>query len=154
MRFVAGGRELYQTKGARGNMTKYMCNYGGCGRMVDEPHSYCELHRALGKQDDMRKADAKATRKPFAERVRGENDWMYHTPQYRKARAVVLARDGCCVLCGSTSSLTADHYPPAQPGCSLDDFCDPDRMRTLCRDCHNRISGSDGGKRKGCDIPQ
>jgi 5-methylcytosine-specific restriction endonuclease McrA len=115
--------------------------------MVNAPNTYCEAHAKAGAAEDMRKADARAARKPFAERVR-ENEWMYHTPQYKKARAYVLNRDGCCVLCGSTERLTADHNPPARPGCTLDDFCDPEGMRTLCKKCHDALSGYDGGKRQ------
>ena len=59
--------------------------------------------------------------------------------EWRKVRAMVIARDGGqCVRCGSTENLTVHHTSYAAP-------LDPGTCECLCRECHGRVSGGQQG---------
>lgn len=86
-----------------------------CGRAID-PDSTCERCGT---------PHGKARRATYASRT------------WRRISAEVIARDGCCQVCGSTEDLTAHHrrYPALS---SADAAC-------LCRSCNGR----EGALRQG-----
>lgn len=64
-----------------------------------------------------------------------EANWgFYRSHAYRKWRKAVIDRDGCCVLCGTTEQLQADHIKPRSQYPELG--LDLDNGRCLCKPCH------------------
>jgi len=70
-----------------------------------------------------------------ARRLRRRRSSGRNTQAWTRLVAAAIARDGCCVVCGSTEDLTGDHI--RTPARSLAD------VRVLCRK-HN---SADGGRR-------
>lgn len=62
----------------------------------------------------------------------------------QRAMKAVIARDGCCLRCGSTEDLTA-HLDPELGGQHTED---PDDYTTLCRSCHGRVDGRRAHRRE------
>ena len=65
------------------------------------------------------------------QRLSGRN-----TNAWKRLKAEAFARDGGCVLCGSTHDLTGDHL--RYPAVTVDD------VRTLCRSCNGRLGQAKG----------
>ncbi len=55
-------------------------------------------------------------------------------PGHAALRAHVIARDGACRMCGSTSDLVADHVLSRRNGGSHH----PDNLQALCSPCNSR----------------
>ena len=67
----------------------------------------------------------------------------YQQHAWRSLSALVVARDGACVDCGSTGPfLMADHVIPRAEG-GADH---PANLQTRCAGCHQR---ADAGRRRG-----
>ena len=64
---------------------------------------------------------------------------FYSTPEWRRVRDAVRARDGECLMCGTTVNLTVDHVVPIARAPDL--ALEPANLRTLCRRCHGRVDG-------------
>jgi 5-methylcytosine-specific restriction enzyme A len=72
---------------------------------------------------------------------------FYNSTAWQKTRAAVRARDGGCVVCGTTiSPLDVDHVIPwtERPDLAFD----PANLRTLCRLHHNRKTARRRTKRR------
>ena len=83
------------------------------------------------------KATAKPPqRSPEGLARRAEHQRIITSPQWRKVAAMVKARDGGCVRCGTTANLTVHHTVKARR--ATDPF-DPDLCITLCRSCHGAV---------------
>jgi 5-methylcytosine-specific restriction endonuclease McrA len=64
-------------------------------------------------------------------------DRFYSSTAWKRTRAAVRARDGGCVVCGTTTGpLDVDHVIPWAQRPDL--AYDPANLRTLCRLHHNR----------------
>jgi len=78
------------------------------------------------------------------------SDPFYRTAEWRRLRAIVLARDPVCRTprCGRPSSHV-DHVTPRREGGSDD----PLNLRGLCESCHNRRTADGNGRLRaiGCD---
>lgn len=64
---------------------------------------------------------------------------LYGTARWQRVRKRVFQRDGYrCSRCGLAGVLEAHHDPPLakRPVISVDEFYNPDRIKTLCRACH------------------
>ena len=61
-----------------------------------------------------------------------------NTAAWKRLAAVVKARDGCCLDCGTTHDLTV-HLHPDLAG--QHDLATPDDCLTLCRSCHGAREG-------------
>ena len=59
------------------------------------------------------------------------------TRRYRKLRAYVIRRDGCCQRCGGQDQLECHHVIPVAAG-GLDL---PSNLRTICKQCHDQLHG-------------
>lgn len=128
MRFVAGGRELYQTKGARGNMA--LCK--DCNTPALPGEKYCAMH--------VKYADQRKPTKPRAENVRPmyagaerPNEAFYHSTEWRKMSSDWIGAHPECVVCGATDNLVCDHIeaPRGDPVLQRDG----NNLQTLCRSC-------------------
>lgn len=59
---------------------------------------------------------------------------IYHRPEWRRVRRVILDRDGYrCRACGKAGILEVDHRIPLRAGGAP---YDPDNLQALCRGCH------------------
>ncbi len=59
---------------------------------------------------------------------------MKFPPRWKDLCAAVMARDRCCILCGSSELLEFDHEPEIQDG----GMASLATVRVLCRPCHER----------------
>ena len=59
------------------------------------------------------------------------------TSQWRKLRAMIIARDHVCQLCGAEENLHVDHIVPR----ALGGTDEPDNLRVLCRRCNLARNG-------------
>ncbi len=57
----------------------------------------------------------------------------YQQRGWRQLSRVCVKRDGCCLVCGSTERLTANHIQPRRLGGS--DHLD--NLMTMCGSCHS-----------------
>ena len=62
---------------------------------------------------------------------------LYDSARWQKLRAIVRARDGACVRCGTTANLSVHHIDGDWRNNTMSNLV------TLCRRCHGR---ADGGK--------
>jgi 5-methylcytosine-specific restriction protein A len=93
------------------------------------------LHQGKGKCPT-HVAQTRAT----ADQARRPQGNPYNSAGHRRFRAVVLARDPICVICGLAASTIADHHPTERRdllAAGLDPN-DPARGRGLCATCHNK----------------
>jgi len=65
---------------------------------------------------------------------------LYNSARWQKLRAIVRARDGACVRCGTTERLSVHH----RNGDHTDNRME--NLETLCLRCHGE---TDGGKAAG-----
>ena len=106
---------------------KRPCNKPGCPNLTDRKDGYCEQHAGWGhriyKQCRMDKAE----------------QGLYQSAQWRKLRALKLARDPLCEPC-----LKADWIKPAelvhhrQPIKQGGDPFAWDNLESICVSCHNK----------------
>lgn len=73
---------------------------------------------------------------PQAQARKAQHQQVVGSSRWKRTRATVKARDGACLLCGSTSNLEVHHVTPARE--SADPF-DVDDLVTLCQACHARV---------------
>ena len=58
------------------------------------------------------------------------------TTHWRKIRALIIKRDGCCQICGTEENLTVDHVIPRRLG-GTDELWN---LQVLCK-MHNSMKG-------------
>jgi 5-methylcytosine-specific restriction enzyme A len=106
------------------------CGRRGCSSLADGNTAYCQKHQRQAWQSSGRDTNASA-----AERGYG-SDW-------RAIRGRVLARDKfTCQICGAHNANNVDHIRPKH----LDGTDEESNLRTLCKDCHQVKSSSEGGR--------
>lgn len=112
-----------------------------CGSMVAPPPSgpsLCDRCRERRPRPARRATGDRRTNLTTIAR-RKASQRFYSTAAWRRVRDAVRNRDGECLMCGSTASLTVDHVVPIARAPDL--ALDPDNLRTLCRRCHGRVDG-------------
>lgn len=90
-------------------------------------------------------------RKPFEREV--NNFKLYNSHKWRKLRKMFLEKFPLCVACKKNGSIVkatvVDHIKRYVKG---DDFYDENNWQPLCESCHNKKSGSEGGRRRGTGL--
>ena len=115
---------------------KTVCRRLGCGALVPKP-GLCDVHLAESRkqQNDQR-----------AER-HDPTDKFYHTSQWRRLRASVLAATPLCRACESSGRIVAavlvDHIVPVKVGGSIWDAAN---LQPLCNACHEAKSVAEGSR--------
>ena len=110
---------------------KHLCSYPSCGCIIDNK-GFCQEHKHLQQV----KVE---TAKPFSTATRSSPE-LYATTRWKKIRKLVLTRDKHqCIKCGSTIKLSIHHVIPHKG--SLELFYNVDNLITLCKTCHNAITG-------------
>ena len=105
---------------------KRPCRHPGCPNLSDGV--YCEQHRKEWGHDALRGGSA----------IRG------YDASWRKARALFLRQNPLCSECRRNGTLTpatvVDHIVPHRGDKEL--FWDQQNWQPLCKDCHDRKTGS------------
>lgn len=123
-------------------MKKYLCKYPGCSRLVDTPHTYCDIHVKIGGLEDMRKADARSAAIPFAE-ARRTNEEMYHG-KWKRFSAAYRKRHPICEIEGCGSPSESVHHISNDPEYFFDEY----NLIAVCALHHNSLSAIEANKRK------
>lgn len=71
---------------------------------------------------------------------RGTDHARQYGRRWRLLRAMILARDPVCTLCGTAAATEVDHITPRHQG--GDDS--EDNLRGVCGPCHARKTGQEG----------
>ncbi len=108
-------------------MSKLYCCYVNCRNFRIAGKRYCEKHKHL--EYDPTK------RKPFIGAKRS-NEGLYNTARWKKLRAYILKRDGCCYKCGSIEKLQVHHKIAARNDEEL--FFNPANCVCICFSCHSK----------------
>lgn len=90
--------------------------------------------------------------RPFAtaRRVAGS---LYQTSRWTQtSKAFLVGR--CCIDCGTTLRLQADHEPAWQPSEGIEAFFDMRRLVPRCHAHHASKSGRDASRRAGDPAPR
>ena len=107
---------------------KRPCRYPGCPNLCERGHVYCQIH------DKDWGADA----------IRGGAAARGYGRQWQKASKDFLAEHPLCAECLKTGKLTAatvvDHIVPHRGNTTL--FWDKGNWQPLCKDCHDKKTGS------------
>ncbi|WP_082100131.1 HNH endonuclease signature motif containing protein [Anaeromyxobacter sp. PSR-1] len=94
-------------------------------------------------------AEAYAQRQAQNREKRADRYALYRTPEWRRLRAVVLAEEPTCRMCGEKATVV-DHITPHLGDLML--FLDRANLQALCKRCHDsktcREDGGFGHKRK------
>ena len=105
---------------------KRSCRYPGCPNLCDSG-VYCLEHAAYSN-----------------DRLRGGAAARGYDSRWRKARALFLQRHPLCAECKIQRKLTpatvVDHIIPHRGDMTL--FWDQNNWQPLCKDCHDRKTGS------------
>lgn len=109
---------------------KYICRAQGCNAKIDHM-GYCSAHQHIA---DEREANRFANaRKNYHT---SNHQKMYQCARWRALRHRIIARDGCCVVCGATTNLHVDHIEPHNGHEDL--FYDESNLQVLCRLHHGQ----------------
>ena len=79
-----------------------------------------------------------------AERKRWYREVYLWSRHWRETRALKIARQPSCEVCGTRARLEVHHTPEAYANLG---FERPDQLRVMCADCHSRHHRSE--RRKG-----
>ena len=106
---------------------KRPCRYPGCPNLC-ETGTYCEVHR----------------KEWSPESLRGNAAARGYDTKWREARKLFLKRNPLCQECLKHGKLTpatvVDHIVPHRGDQYL--FWDQDNWQALCKDCHDKKTGS------------
>lgn len=69
------------------------------------------------------------------------NKHIYNSARWKKLRHRKFIANPVCEECGRKPTHTIDHVVPINQGGAVFDF---DKLRSLCKDCNLRKTGSDG----------
>jgi len=120
----------------------------GCFSLVDGEDKYCPKHKAQGEAKD---TEQEAKRKDYARKTafknhksKRSNENKYKTYRWRALSRKLRSEHPYCAECGSKSKrLTVHHLIEGE--LDDEDFFNPEICLVLCVDCHNKISGRQGG---------
>ena len=102
------------------------CKHPGCPRLVPRGQMYCKKHAPMHTHD----------RETASERGYGE--------KWQRARRIFLASHPLCVRCLKEKKITkatvVDHIIPHRGDQRL--FWDETNWQPLCKDCHDKKTGS------------
>ena len=102
------------------------CRFPGCPNLC-ESGVYCREHRQYS-----------------TDRVRGGADARGYNAEWRRARKTFLQKHPLCAECRKNGRLTpatvVDHIIPHRGDRKL--FWDENNWQSLCKDCHDRKTGS------------
>ena len=103
------------------------CRYPGCPGFCETGQVFCKDHMMYS-----------------TDRVRGSADARGYNTKWRKARKAFLEQHPLCVECMRGGRLTpatvVDHVIPHRGNAEL--FWDEKNWQSLCKDCHDRKTGS------------
>lgn len=103
------------------------CRAPGCSALTRG--GYCARHQQ-GREPDGR--------------VRVDYRKLYHSKQYRTARAVFMAEHPFCAVCGALAT-DLDHIKAHKGNLAL--FWDTGNWQALCASCHSKKTATEGGGR-------
>lgn len=104
------------------------CTAPGCCALAQAGKSRCVKHMAKAQEQ---------------ERERSAGKRMYLDTRYRKARAVFMAENPMCVVCGALAT-DLDHIVPHKGDMAL--FWDTSNWQAMCVRCHStKTATEDGG---------
>lgn len=110
--------------------SKHPCSHAGCPVLTDA--RYCPAHAAAAPEPkSWRTTEGSASSRGYG-------------AEWRRLRALVLARDPVCTNCQRAPSTTVDHI--RSRGAGGDESME--NLRGLCRRCHDRKSAADGHEAK------
>lgn len=113
-----------------------VCRKAGCGVLTSS--TYCGQHESSRKTELKQKDKERGTRTQ-----RGyDNRWLRYSRRYREENPL-------CVLCEKEGILTkaecVDHIKPAINGQSDFLFWEPSNHRSLCWNCHSKVTAESAG---------
>jgi 5-methylcytosine-specific restriction protein A len=110
------------------------CREPGCAVLTNGTRCPAHAARAEGERAQ-RKVE---WRQRHADRLA-----LYGTPEWRRLRAVVLAEEPTCRVCGQPATVV-DHITPHLGDLMV--FLDRRNLQALCHSCHARLTSKyDGG---------
>ena len=105
---------------------KRPCRHPGCPNLCDKG-VYCSQHMVFS-----------------SDRMRGGADARGYNAEWRRARKAFLQKHPLCAECGKEGKLTpatvVDHIIPHRGDKRL--FWDEHNWQPLCKDCHDRKTGT------------
>ena len=103
------------------------CRFPGCPGFCEQGQVFCKEHMAWS-----------------GDRLRGGADACGYDARWRKARALYLRQYPLCVLCHAEGKVVpatvVDHIIPHRGDQKL--FWDQANWAALCKECHDRKTGS------------
>lgn len=128
------------------------CRASGCRELVSKG-SYCGQHERK-KEETVKQERIKYDKERGTSASRGyDSRWSKYSKRYR-------LNNPLCVLCEKEGKLTlaqcVDHIKPVVGGQNDLLFWEPTNHRSLCHNCHSRVTaeqdGGYGNQRKECFI--
>ena len=100
----------------------------------------CDKHALAGSQ-----YCAEHSRPPEEQRSKFAEEYrhLYNNARWRRLRKIILARDPICVVCERSPATVADHKKDHKGDISL--FYDPENLRGVCKECHDKKTGRTQG---------
>lgn len=111
---------------------KTICNWPGCGEIVELPARYCEKHKKLKEEE----------KKQRGNRWRGSAASRGYDYRWQKFRKSFLMRHPVCAMCGRLAT-DVDHIVPLAIAPTRK--YDESNLQALCHECHSRKTVKENG---------